>query len=186
MSLRLPRTGSARRTAAVALALALPLGLSGCGASFEAQTYQQRSAADGTNAAVGPVAIRNVTLLPPEQGERHEEGEDVDVQLTVTNDGPDDDRLVGASSPVAEQVVLLEDGSEVDAVELPRLGTTGGRLSLRLDGLTEQLRPGQYTEITLTFENSGEVDLPVPVSTTGEWDDERERSENFHQIGEEH
>jgi copper(I)-binding protein len=186
VSLRLPRTGSARRTAAVALAVALPLGLSGCGANFEAQTYQQRSAADGTNAAVGAIAIRNVTLLPPEEGDMHEEGDDVDVQLTLTNDGPDDDRLVGASSAAADSVVLLEDGSEVDAVELPRLGTTGGSLGLRLSGLTEELRPGQYTEITLTFENSGEVDLPVPVSTTGEYDKERERSENFHQIGEGH
>jgi periplasmic copper chaperone A len=186
VSLRLPRTGSARRTAAVALALALPLGLAGCGANFEAQTYQQRSAGDGTNAAVGPIAIRNVTLLPPEQGETHEEGDDVEVELTLTNDGPEDDRLVGASSPAATSVELLEDGSEVDEVELPRLGTTGGRLTLRLSGLTEELRPGRFTEITLTFESSGEVDVPVPVATTGQWDDERERSENFHQIGEEH
>lgn len=179
--MRLLRTRSAARAAVV---LAVPLVLAGCGANFQAQTYQERTVADGTNAAVGAIAVRNVVVLAPERGELYEAGSDVEAALTLTNDGPEDDRLVGATSPSAASVELLEEGSAVDAVDLPRLGTTGDTVSLRLTGLTEDLRPGQYLEISLQFENNGEVTVGAPVATTGEYDEERERSENFHPIGE--
>lgn len=175
------RTGPAGRAAVV---LALPLLLAGCGADFEAQTYQERTVADSTNAAVGAIAVRNVAVEAPERGELHEAGSDVDATLTLTNDSPQDDRLVGATSPAATSVELLAEGSPAEAIDLPRLSTTGGAVSLRLTGLTEQLRPGQYLEITLQFENSGSVTVAAPVATTGEYDEERERSENFHPIGE--
>lgn len=166
--------------------LALPLVLAGCGANFQAQTYQERTVADGTNAAVGAIAVRNVTAAAPEGGELHEAGSDVEVTLTLTNDGPEDDRLVGATSAAAASVELLEEGSPADAIDLPRLGTTGGTVSLRLTGLTGALRPGQYLEITLQLESNGEVTVGAPIATTGEYDEERERSENFHEIGAEH
>jgi len=52
--------------------------------------------------------------------------------------------------------------------------------------LSEQLRPGRYVSITLQFEDNGEVTLSVPIGLTGEYDEERERNEKFHPIGEEH
>lgn len=176
MSLRL-------RTATPVAAVGLALVLSGCGASFEAQTYQERSSADGTNAAVGAIAVRNVTLLAPPSGEFYEAGDDAEVQLTLTNDGPDDDRLIEATSPAAGGVeIQAEDGG--DGVDLPALSTTGDQLSLQLTDLVEQLRPGRYVEISLRFERAGEITVSVPVATTGEAE-EREHSDNFHQIGEE-
>ena len=179
MSLRLPRP------ATPALVLGLALVVTGCGANFEAQTYQTRTVADGTNAAVGAIAIRNVTLVAPEAGDTYDAGEDAEVLLTLTNDGPEDDRLVEVTSPAADEVTMLVDGRESDDVELPRLGTTGNTVSLELSGLTEDLRPGRYVEMTLRFERNGEVTLSVPVATTGEYDEDREHSENFHPIGEE-
>jgi copper(I)-binding protein len=167
-------------------ALGLAVVLTGCGANFQAQTYAERNNADGTNAAVGAIAVRNATLLAPEQGDIYEAGDDAEVALTLTNDGPEDDRLVEATSPAAASVQLLEEGEEVDAVELPRLGTTGGQVALQLTGLAEDLRPGRYVDVTLRFEGNGEVTIAVPVATTGEYDEDRERSENFHEIGDEH
>ena len=178
MSLRLPRT------AAAALALALPLALTGCGANFEAQTYQERTAADGTNSATGAIAIRNLTVLPSDEEERVlAAGDDAEVALTLTNDGAEDDRLVEASSPAAADVEITEGGSPVSSVDLRRLGTTGSELGLTLTGLTEDLRPGQNVDITLRFERNGEVRVTAPVATTGEHE-EREHNDNFHQIGE--
>lgn len=179
MSLRLPRT-------AIVIAAALALALTGCGANFEAQTYGTRTVADGTNAAAGAIAVRNAAIVPPESGDMHEAGEDVDVVLTLTNDGPDDDRLVGVTSSAAESVELLSDGEEVDELELPRLGTTGNLAGLRLVGLSEDLRPGRFIELTMRFETNGETTVQVPVATTGEYDDSRERNEKFHEIGGEH
>jgi copper(I)-binding protein len=185
VSLRLPRTAPGLALAP-ALVLGLALALTGCGANFEAQTYATRTVADGTNVAVGAIAIRNVTIAPPESGDMHDAGEDVEVFLTLTNDGPDDDQLVEVTSSAARSVEVLEEGSETDELELPRLGTTGNRASLRLVGLTEDLRPGRYVELTLRFASNGEVTVQVPVATTGEYDEDREHSENFHEIGEEH
>ena len=178
MTLRLPRT------AVVPLALALPLALAGCGANFEAQTYQERTVADGSNSAKGAIAVRNIAVQPSgdEQGVLAA-GDDAEVTLTLTNDGGEDDQLVEASSPVAADVEITEGGDPVPAVDLPRLGTTGGQVGLTLTGLSEDLRPGQYVEITLRFERNGEVTVSAPIATTGEYE-EREHNENFHQIGE--
>lgn len=179
MSLRLPRT-------APVIAAGLVLVLTGCGANFESQTYATRSSAEGTNAAAGAIAVRDVAIAPPESGDTYDEGDDVDVELTLTNDGPEDDRLVEVTTPAADSVELLSDGEEVDELELPRLATTGNQAGLRLLGLGEDLRPGLYVELTMRFEVNGETTVQVPVATTGEYDEDRERSENFHEIGEHH
>ncbi|HVM27724.1 MAG TPA: copper chaperone PCu(A)C [Mycobacteriales bacterium] len=175
-----------RRTAPTVLALALGLTLSGCGAGFEAQTYQQRSVGDGTNAAVGAIALRNVQLEPADDDGLHSTGDDVDVRLTLVNDGGEDDRLVEVTSPAGASVQILEEDSEVDGVDLPALGTTGTLVSLRLEGLTEELRIGEYVELTFRFERNGSLTVQAPVATTNEYDYERERSDNFHPPGSEH
>jgi copper(I)-binding protein len=168
----------------VPLALALPLALAGCGANFEAQTYQERTVADGTNSATGAIAVRNVTVLPSEEEEGVlSAGDDAEVVLTLTNDGPEDDQLVEVTSPAADDVEITDSGRTTSSFELPRLGTTGTGLGLTLTGLSEDLRPGQYVEITFRFERNGEVTVSAPVATTGEHE-EREHSDNFHQIGE--
>lgn len=173
------------RPAVPALVLGLALALTGCGANFEAQTYQTRASADGTNSAVGAIALRNVRVLPP-QGEAYEAGEDAEGDLTLVNDGAEDDTLVSISAEGARSVELLQDGRVVDSIDLPRLGTTGsGTVGFRLVGLTEDLRPGRFVPVTFVFERNGEIVVQAPVETTGEYDEDRERSENFHPVGEE-
>jgi periplasmic copper chaperone A len=170
-----------------ALALALGRALTCCGAGFEAQTYQQRQVADGTNAAMGAVGVRNITVEPgPDRG-AHEAGADAEVTLTLANDGSEDDRLVEVSSPDAESVDIVEgdDGDTVDSLDLPRLGTTGTAAGLVLRSLTERVSAGEFIEVTMRFERNGELTVMVPVATTDEYDYERERSDNFHPPGDE-
>lgn len=176
----LPRPAAAR---AAGLALGL-VALTGCGAGFEAQTYQERSSADATNVAVGPIAVRNLAVIPDDEGVVAA-GSDADARVTFVSVGAKDDTLVSATTEAAVSVVLEQDGQEVEEVVVPRLGTTGNTVGLVLRDVTEELRSGEIVEFVLTFERAGEVVVGAPVATTGVYDEEREKSENFHPPGEE-
>jgi len=178
----LPR---ARRAAAAAVATGLMLALTGCGAGFQAQTYQERTVADVSNTAVGALALRALSVSPGSDGELRP-GDDADVQLVVVNEGAEADRLVEVTSPAAESVDIIETegGTVLDELEIPALGTTGGSAGLVLRGLTERVLAGETVEMTLRFERNGEVTVSVPVATTGRYDEDRERSENFPLPGE--
>lgn len=182
MSRVLPR---ARRAAAPALAVGLTFALSGCGAGFQAQTYQERTVADVSNTAVGSLALRALSVAPGSDGVVRA-GDDAEVQIVIVNAGSEADRLVEASSPIAESVDIIETegGSVVDELEIPPLSTTGGTGALVLRGLTQDVRAGETLQLTLRFERNGEQTSSVPVATTGVYDDERERSENFPLPGE--
>jgi copper(I)-binding protein len=146
-------------------ALATAGSLTACGASLDAQTYQERNNADSSNAAVGTIAIRDVAVAPPGAEGVYEEGEDAALTLTLTNLGPEDDRLVAVETDVAEEVVI-PGGS----VEVPGLGTTGEEVEVVLEGLTRTIRSGEYVDVLMRFETAGEQEVRVPVQTTGETD----------------
>lgn len=181
----LPRARRAARVAVPAAVLGPVLALTGCGAGFDAQTYQERTVADVSNTAVGALALRALSVSPGSDGVLRP-GDDADVQMVVVNEGAEADRLVEVTSPVAESVDIIETegGEVVEELEIPSLGTTGGSAGLVLRGLTEEVRAAETVELTLRFERNGEVTLSVPVATTGEYDEDRERSENFPLPGE--
>lgn len=95
--------------------------------------------------------------------------------LTLNNDGAQDDRLIGASSPVAGSIEIHEMTMQGDVMKmraLPdgvplRAGQTvelkpGGYHLMMMD-LTQPLTEGESVPLTLTFENAGEVQLSLPV-----------------------
>ena len=166
---RRPRPSAARSAAPVLLAGLLTATLSACGASMDAQTYQERTQAGATNSAIGTLAVRNVYVLPPEGDRVHEPGDDAVVVLTVTNSDDEDDTLVEASTPAADSVEILADGRPGE-LDVPALGTTLDRGRLRLIGLQDELREGEYITLTLRFAENGTLEIPVPVATSGETD----------------
>lgn len=95
--------------------------------------------------------------------------------VTLVNEGPADDRLVGAETPVAERVEIhrhVEDGGvmRMRAVEggldLPAGGTAvfaPGALHLMLVGLTRPLQEGEQVPMTLTFEQAGTIEVELAV-----------------------
>lgn len=96
--------------------------------------------------------------------------------MTVQNHGSAEDRLVSASSPVAERVELhthIRDGEvmrmrEIDAIEIPAGGTVKlqpGGLHLMLIDLTAPLKQGETFPLTLSFEHAGAMTVQVPVQT---------------------
>ena len=146
------------------LALATAGSLSACGASLDAQTYQERNNADSSNAAVGTLAVRDVAVLSPEGGV-FAAGDDATLTLTVANAGTDEDRLVDVVTDVATEVVLPRGG-----VEVPALGATDGEVEVELVGLVREVRSGEYVDVELVFENAGSQQVRVPVQLTGEND----------------
>jgi copper(I)-binding protein len=158
-----------RRSAATLLAAALPLALSACGATRDAQTYQERSQADASNTAVGTLALRGVAVLPPEDSRTHAAGEDAEAVFVVVNNDDEADRLLEVTAEVVEEVEVLVDG-EPGELEVPALGSTEERGSLRLVGLEEELTEGEYITMTFRFEDNGSVELPVPVAVSGRTD----------------
>lgn len=95
--------------------------------------------------------------------------------MTLTNDGAQDDRLIGAESAVAghmeihEMAVVdhvmtmreLPDGLPVPAGETVELRPGG--LHLMFMQLQQPLVEGETVEVTLTFENAGRIDLPLSI-----------------------
>lgn len=99
--------------------------------------------------------------------------------MVLRNTGTTDDRLVAASSPVAERVELhthieTEDGVmrmvEVEAGFAVPAGSEhplarGGDHVMFL-GITTPFEDGMTVPLTLTFENAGDVQIEVPVDLT--------------------
>ena len=102
-------------------------------------------------------------------------GQDVGVvYLTVENAGKSGDRLVSASSPAARQVTLhstrmaqgMSSMHRQEAFDVPAGGTLQlhpDGLHLMLEGLKAPLHEGDRISLTLRFEKSGEVSVPVTV-----------------------
>lgn len=162
----------------------LALALAGCGAGFSAQTYQERTVSDGNNAAVGAIAIRNIAILPGDGG-MVAAGSAAMVRMTLANNGAQDDALVSAASPAAASVDITggTSGGTVTSLPLPRLGSTGNSAGLVLRGVKQQLISGSTVPVTLRFQRNGEITVDVPVATTGQYDESRPRSSNFHEPG---
>jgi hypothetical protein len=99
----------------------------------------------------------------------HSVGDDATVVLTVTNAANQEDRLLEVTSSAAEEVSVLAGGREREMV-VPPLGSTGNFVTLRLRGLTRDLRPGEYVDLALRFERNGSTELLAPVITTGKTD----------------
>lgn len=161
---RTARPSRATRTAGVAVALAL--GLSGCGAGLRAQTYQERSSSDSTNEAIGALAIRNIRVLPPTGAVAYAAGSDARVGLVVVNEGAEADRLTTVTSDAAARVEVLGPDGRPGTLTSPASTATSGFV-LVLRGLTRELRPGQYVQMELTFAENGTETMLVPVEVTG-------------------
>jgi periplasmic copper chaperone A len=100
------------------------------------------------------------------------------VYLRIENRGTVEDRLVAASSPVAQSATLHESVEENGVALMRPLAAAavpaGGALDMEpggahvmLMGLAAPLVAGESVPLTLTFESSGAVDLSVPVLAIG-------------------
>lgn len=99
--------------------------------------------------------------------------------LTITNNGPEADRLMGASSPAAASIeihAIKVMGANLKMQPLANgLAIAGGvtvtmkprGYHLQLHGLKVPLRTGGRLPVTLAFEKAGSIDMELPVKSPG-------------------
>jgi copper(I)-binding protein len=98
--------------------------------------------------------------------------------MTLRNNGASVDRLMSATTPVADQVQLhkvTEDNGvsrmrEVHNVELEpgaKIVFKPGEMHMMLVGLKQPLVEGQALPLTLQFERAGNIEVTVPIEKVG-------------------
>jgi copper(I)-binding protein len=98
--------------------------------------------------------------------------------FTIVNTGTSDDRLIAASSPIAEKAELHSTIDDKGVMRMRPLAAievkAGGRVELKpggmhlmLTGLKAPLKVGQSFPLTLTFEKAGAVAVTVSVEKAG-------------------
>ncbi len=96
--------------------------------------------------------------------------------LEITNEGAEDDRLVGAASDVAKMVQLhrhnidengvakmmhVMDGFLIPSGSMHVLARGGDHVMFM--GLTESFEQGKIISVILTFEKAGDITVEIPV-----------------------
>jgi periplasmic copper chaperone A len=100
------------------------------------------------------------------------------VYMTLLNKGTTDDRLLGASTPMAEEVQFHAEANENGMMKMRRLASItvspGAAITLKpgathamMIGLKGPLKEGQSFPLTLRFERAGEIRIPVPIGSIG-------------------
>ncbi|MFT3905290.1 MAG: copper chaperone PCu(A)C [Steroidobacteraceae bacterium] len=100
------------------------------------------------------------------------------VYLMVHNAGASSDRLIGASTPIADKVEIhtvemkgdVMQMRPVDGLDLAVGGMiefATGKQHLMLVGLKQPLKAGDKFELTLKFAKAGELKVNVPVTALG-------------------
>lgn len=162
-----------RRTAPTLVALFL---LAGCGSSAPTiDVDDPMGTAGDAFASVGAIDIRDAAIAPAEDAEggiAHPAGSDVELRFVAVNSGDGADRLVSASSPLAEEVAVGGEQALLGGATL-LVGDTGStapagaasvtRATVTLDDLRQALSVGPTYPVTLTFERAGSVTLELPV-----------------------
>lgn len=124
----------------------------------------------GATVVQGDIGIHDAYALSPRPG-----APTGSVFMLIHNHGSAPDRLLGASSPLADRVEIhthedrdgimrmraVEGGLELPAGGMLLLGRGGNHLMFL--GVTEPFADGATVPVTLTFEQAGEVVIDVPV-----------------------
>lgn len=155
-------------TGAVLLAL-----LTACGAAQDTQTIQVK------DAWVRAMSVQMGVEPATPQGEADHAAEmnmsfSSAAYMRISNRGKKADRLLRASTPVAETVGLHETTlngdvmsmQPVNYIEIPANGQVElkpGGLHLMLAGLKQDLNPGDRVPLQLVFENAGTIKIEAEV-----------------------
>ena len=150
--MKAPKWKTVRRTAAVLVLLTM----AGC----STPPYQQPPAG-GTNADTGQLVVDDIWVNGPKGLPA---GGDAPLQLDITNESATaGDTLVGVSTPIAQKVVLRQDGHVVSGISLPPSSNVDleWQTGIQLQGLRQKVAAGQYVPVTLTFAQAAPITTQV-------------------------
>lgn len=172
------------RFVAVAFAATAAVGaVAGCSAGQITQTDTQLAAVNGEAGELGALRVSNAALAYPEGG-HWAIGADVPLSMSIANNGAAVDELQQISGPEVSDDITL-DGHRV--IPSQRALTVGGQAppnageedaatdsgevgtaTVVLTKIKKNLYPGMVVELTLTFRESGTVNLRVPIAAPDE------------------
>jgi len=100
------------------------------------------------------------------------------IYMTVINSGQDPERILGATTPMAEKVQLHSNANENGVMKMRELTSieieAGKKVALKprgthamLVGLKQLLIASQSFPLTLEFEKAGKIDVTVSVEKVG-------------------
>jgi periplasmic copper chaperone A len=153
----------------IGLICLIALALAACGGS-NTEIIQVEDA--WVRAAAMPEMDMNSNSSMPSSG--HTDGGNSAAYMLLRNSGKETDRLVSATSDVAESVEMHVSQTEndvttmrpVEFIEVPAGGETElkpGGLHIMLIGLKHELKPGDTVKLTLRFEKAGAVSVEAEV-----------------------
>ncbi|MET9631694.1 hypothetical protein ABZX92_29945 [Lentzea sp. NPDC006480] len=104
---------SRRLIVTAALAAGLGLVAVGCSAGQITQTDTQVAAVDGASGNAGPIAVRNVVLAFPPDGNRYHKDDDVPLTFVIANTGDNPDKLLSIKSDASEAEAEVVGSKEI-------------------------------------------------------------------------
>jgi copper(I)-binding protein len=170
----------ALRAATMGVLLVSPLVLSACSAGQVTQTASQERDKTGAQAQVSDITLRAATLAYP-RGGAYEAGDDAELMVAIVNAGEEPDTLTGVEGDGFGDAEISDDEIEIPVDTTVFVGEDD--VTVTLTDLDEGLTTGQILQVTLTFENAGDITVPVSVSNPDRAQD-RGETFDFHEGGE--
>lgn len=167
----------------VAAAASVAIALTGCGAGQHSQTASQVAAVNGNSADVGAVALRDVRVLYPHEGDyTNKKGGKAAVAFSAINNSEENaDKItkittsVGsvtitpAGAEIKPQKTLVAAGPDATTDESAKPAEAAAAdpnqtpILVEITGLNEDLGPGLTIPVTFDFEKAGSVEIQVPI-----------------------
>lgn len=161
-------------TAVAAIGMAVALGTTGCGAGQISQTANQLPAVNGANVNAGPLELRDVQILYPEQDAPTVFGDGGPFEVAFTVSNSDQLTTYRLKEILAEEgSVEFTEGSESDRVIRPGEALRGGmpvgstdaverKVTAELTDTGDTVAAGLTTKLTFVFQER---------TTDGNWVD---------------
>jgi copper(I)-binding protein len=143
-----------RRIACVALLAAIPL--TACAAGYQAETSRERTTLTSVSAAKGNLTLRNIFFVGPASS-----GENMPLYLAIFNGGTSTDTLMSISSSSFSSG-FVPSNKTIQASGQKYYNEGDGDVP-QLIGAKSQVRVGQTVNVTLNFQQAGELTIAVPV-----------------------
>jgi copper(I)-binding protein len=183
----------ALRAATMGVLFLSPVALSACSAGQVTQTALQERDKVGAMAEVGQINLRAVELAYP-RGGSYDRGDDAELHLAISNESREDDTLTDIGGDGFGDVEIEDTRSsngsgsssssnELDVAAGELVYADGEDVTITLTDLDDALTTGQSLELTFTFQNAGEVTIPVTVTAPDEALDRGEIFDFHHEEG---
>ncbi|GAA0510716.1 hypothetical protein GCM10011581_00730 [Saccharopolyspora subtropica] len=156
-----------------AIGLGAVVALAGCSAGQVTETDTQVAAVNGGSGDLNQISVRNATFTFPASNSFYPAGSSAPLELVLTNEGAEGDKLVQVSSPYATSATLGGVTDLPSRTALHALGRTGATqaeaptgqrvVEITLNGFKQDITPGVTVPVTFVFQKAGALTVQVPI-----------------------